>query len=678
MTAASSRRWPRRLLALLGVLLLALAAAEWAEWPFLRRPLESALGRALQREVSVGPGFGLRLLGRVRLHAERLEIGPPAAGPQLNGQAPPLLSATGLRLVLPYSSVLAWLVPRPEAVPVVELLAADTLQATLLRDADGRANWQVGAPDEAAGPPPPLPRFTRLALGRAQLTLDDAPTRLSVRAQAHSQPMPAPASGSALQISVDGRYRDEPLSGRGQILGLAALVDDLSGQPASPGQGGLPVKLQARLGSTEFDFDGTLHDMLQLGRVGGRFRLAGPSLAATGSAAGLTLPTTGPYLMQGELNKSGPVWGARLDRLHIGSSRLTGNFRYDPTPAVPKLSGQLAGTRLYMPDLGPALGGRVKAPGAAPPPAPSGRVLPQREFDIPALAAMDADIAVAIEQFDFGTEQLAKIEPLQARLTLSKQELALADILARTADGTLRGKIRLDARPRHATPRWEADLSWSAVQLERFLRPRNVVERDASRGYLSGSLDGRARLAGSGRSIAQVLGSADGEVQTLIRNGQISHFLVEVLGLDLAQALGMFVRGDDMLPMACAVGALKLRQGTAYSDLLLIDTRDSTLSGGGSVSLGQEKLDLVFRAQPKDISPLAVRAPVHVEGSFAAPDVRLEKAPIAKRLAAAAALAAITPLAGLLALVDLGEPERQVCESALRRLDAGTKARKAQ
>jgi uncharacterized protein involved in outer membrane biogenesis len=238
----------------------------------------------------------------------------------------------------------------------------------------------------------------------------------------------------------------------------------------------------------------------------------------------------------------------------------------------------------------------------------------------------------------------------------------------------MRGAISLDAR-RHE-PLWNADLRWSGVQLERFVKPRNVTDRQAvKRGYVSGTLEGSAKVLGSGRSTARILGSLEGGIQLWVRNGKVSHFLVELIGLDIAQALGMAVRGDDMLPVQCAIAALDVRQGKANTTAVVVETSDSTLSGSGFVSLADESLGLIFKAHPKDISPVSLRSPVHIEGTFANPEVGLEKTSIGLRLAAAAALAAITPVAALVALVDLGETEKEVCLQAMERMQSHSSAR---
>lgn len=692
---SGSRRWARVFIGL-AAFVAVLGLLEWLEWPFLRRPVEFALQKTLKRDVTVGPDFGIRFIGPLRLRTDLLVIGPAPDGPTIadqSGRSRDLLRTSELHLAVPYGTLFSLMKDRDETGhtrprPYIERLEVARLDAALVRTKDGRANWRFG-PDKKDEAPLVLPEFGRLAMADGEIVLDDALTRLDIEAAVHTLEGSTPAQPSdgkaaGLEVSARGHYRGQALSARLRSSGLLPLADSTVNMPP------VPLRLEVRIGTAELDFDGSGRDLLHLGALTGTFRLAGPSLAAVGDVAGVTLPTTDIFVMRGKAVKDGAIWAADIDQLSIGTSRLNGSFRYDPTRPVPKLSGRLGGARLSLPDLGPAVGAppRQRPPGAlrkaaeqsaksAPArasrsvkpakPAPSGgRVLPQRDFDIPSLAAMDADVTVALDSFDLGTAQLESLKPFQGHLLLENSVLTLKDILARTAEGTVKGIISLDARQQK--PLWSANLNLSGVQLERFVKPRNVAERGADRGYISGLLNARARLQGNGRSTAQVLASLDGEAQLWVRGGEISHFFVEVIGLDVAEALGMLVRGDDALPMHCAIAGLKVQDGKIWPEAAVVETSDSTISVGGVISLADERLGLAFKTHPKDISPFTLRTPLFVEGSFAEPEVELDKASIARRVAGAVALAAVTPLAAILALVDLGEPEMKACEEAFQRI----------
>ncbi|HEY9029440.1 MAG TPA: AsmA family protein, partial [Burkholderiaceae bacterium] len=480
-------------------------------------------------------------------------------------------------------------------------------------------------------------------------------------------------STPGLQVDGKGTYRKAPLLIQLRSSGLLPLAASDTAAIS------VPLWLDVHADKTSIRVDGTATDLLHFGGMDATFVASGPSLAAVGDALGVTLPTTAKFATHGRLQKHGDVWQAGVAAMDIGSSRLNGDFRFDTAPDVPVLSGRLGGTRLALADLGPAFG-------AAPPDAPAsasnakpGKVIPDREFDIPSLKAMNADVRVALQTVDLGTARLEPFKPLDGHLTLRDGVLNLEDLLARTSAGEVRGAIGLDSRP--ANPKWTADLRWSGIQLERFVTARDIaVRKDAGSGakpdvgYISGALGGNAQLKGEGKSSAQLLASLDGTARLWVRDGTVSHILVEAAGIDVAQALGVFVKGDDKLPMQCALAQFDLVNGKVMPEVFVVDTKDTTMLIDGDLSLAKETLDLRMTAHPHDFSPLALRTPVRVTGTFDDPHIRPEVKPLATRAGAAVALSLVNPLAALLALVDFKQQERDVCTAAVSHVQGAAKA----
>jgi AsmA family protein len=725
---ASSRRrgWRRAGFGVLGAIVLAvvvLGICELVEWPFLRHPLETELARILDRPVAFGDKFGVRLLGSVRAHTDSMTIGPaPADGPTLvddAGKPRDFMHADSVRLALSYRTLYEqW---KGTGQPLaVRLLDVDGLELNLKRNADGHANWQFGAAQPAtSASSPQLPTFERLTVRNGEVRLVDEPLQISADAHVATRegtaraaaiaasgastpqvrvatvgtariagPAPLAASGGTaaparqalaidddtpgLQVDGKGTYRKAPLLIQLRSSGLLPLAASDSAAAA------VPLWLDVRADKTRIRVDGTATDLLHFGGMDATFVASGPSLAAVGDALGVTLPTTAKFATHGRLRKHAKVWEAGIAAMDIGSSRLEGDFRFDTTPDVPVLTGTLGGARLALADLGPAFGAAPPDAGAAATNARPGRVIPDREFDIPSLKAMDADVGVRLAVLDLGTPALEPFQPLQGRITLQDGVLNLRDLLARTSAGEVQGLIGLDSRP--ANPKWNADLRWSGIQLDRFIKTRDVAVRkdaDGQRpevGYVSGALGGNAQLKGEGRSSAKLLASLDGTARLWVRDGTVSHILVEAAGIDVAQALGVFVKGDDKLPMQCALAQFDLVDGRLTPQVFVIDTRDTTMLVDGDLSLATESLDLRMTAHPHDFSPLALRTPVKVSGTFTDPHIRPEIKPLAVRGAAAAALSLVNPLAALLALVDFKQKERDVCTAAVSRVRGAAQA----
>jgi uncharacterized protein involved in outer membrane biogenesis len=619
---------------------LAFAAGESMGWPFLVAPLQSQLQQKTGLSVSLraapggaGSKVALHFWGGIHLHSPVLEIGAPDWS-----KAPYLLSAQDMDVRLRYVDV--WRAWQGQQL-VVQGLAARQLTAYLERTADGRASWQMAG----GGSAPTPPHVQSMDVQAGTLHYTDAPLALNLDADLTlSGTGPLQSSGQAAQSRVlrgnaTGHYRKDPFKLSLQSTG--ALPWEVQAAQGTP----VAVKLAASVGQASLSFEGTARDFLHLNGLDGAFRVQGPSLAAIGAPLGITLPTTPAFLATGQVQRSAARWTLALRTAQVGESQISGDFVFDTGTTPPRLSGTLNGSLLKLADLGPAVGTSVAAKGSA----PQAKVLPTRPFDLAALRAMDADVQIAIKQVDANTALLEPLRPFATHLQLTAGVLTLTDIDARTAQGRLGGTLALDGSTDRA--HWVAALNWDGVQLQRWIRQQRAA---ALPPYVTGQLQGHATLQGSGRSTAEILATLQGDIGATVQHGTLSHLLVELGGLDLAESLGVFVKGDNALVLDCAVADLSVANGALRPRLLVLDTSDSTVWVDGSVSLATEKLDLRAVVAPKDFSLLTLRSPLRIQGSFSQPAVSVEKEPLGLKLGSALLLGLLNPLAALLPLVDVG------------------------
>lgn len=636
----------RRILWSLTVLIAALAAGEASGWFFLRAPAEALLGSRLGREVRIAAPFSLHLRRTIRLDLGGLWI---AAPPEFS--VPHLVAAQQLTLSLNYADLLA--LRQPTEPLHLATLAAGQIDVQLIRLEDGRASWQFA---KSSDRPPPSVGY--LAVQRGEIVVRDPGLAVDLGARVETRQ----DEGSPSTVAeISGQLRERPL--RASITLPAGLPHALPGAASEP----VAVVGKADFGGLHLSFSGTFG----VGALRGSMAIEGPSLSLLGRLFDTTLPTTGAFSLHGEVVKDSPIWQIAVTRARIGNSELTGDFTYDTRPQPPRLDGELKGRNLVLADLAPAFGTRDADGGIVRP--ARGRTLPDRRLDLPSLSRLDAGVTVNLARVDLGAAFRQPIAPLRARLTLNGGQLSLADIDASTAQGRLTGSLEIDARP--ARPEWRADLGWEGVRLDNWLKAakpsaddiRRQVKGTTPPPWFSGSLHGRTLLIGHGQSTAELLASLNGRMTVFVRNGTVSHLALEALGLDFAQALGLLLTGDDRQVIECAVIDLQAENGRLTPRIALAATPVTVVLIDGSIDFAQERLDLRLTAKPQNVSPLTLRSPFRVRGSFAAPQVTPEGTPIAARAASALGLALLNPLAAILPFVDFGERDTTVCSRALAR-----------
>jgi AsmA family protein len=645
--------------------------------------LQARAAAALNAPVRIDAPFRVNLIVNPGIEAARV-----VAGVRAGFDAPHLLAADDLRIRWRWRDVWGAADGQPWR---LREIGARKLDAHLIRLANGSATWQ-SVPAAGAESPKPTQAFPlqvqTLALQDGSLRYLDAVTKadLVVRVTG-SEP---DAQQAAFAATAKGRWGQSAVDLQAGTGGaLTFLQPSSSTTAATP----VPFNIRGRIGKTALSFRGQAADLLGQRALQGDLVVIGPSLAAVGEPVGLTLPNTPPFHLRGALSHDGGVWHLVTPRFQIGGSRLAGDLRFDTRAAVAWLEGNVRAELLRLKDLGPSIGAAPPADAAtrvvqaarsdtadattidsstasavgaavAEDVAASRnqrdkrptRVLPDKAFDLPSLRAMNAAVQLDIATLDLGDDAvIAPLRRVSTKLQLDAGVLTLADFDAQVAGGRVQGLTRLDAARTDQPAQWQADLRFTGMRLEQWVRGLRQGQAPLARGLLDAGL----QVHGQGASTATILASLDGSARARLRDGELSHLVLEMAGLDVAQSLGVLVRGDRPLPLRCARVNTAIQHGIAHLHNALFDTTDSTIRVTGQISFADESLALRSEVKPKDFSPLSLRAPIVVGGTWADPQLGIEGRRLAPRLLAALALAAVAPPAALLPLLEFGKDDAQ-------------------
>lgn len=661
-------------------LVLVIAICEVIGWPFLKDPLANFMAHQLEREVKIDAPFKLRFIGGPRLEAGRLWISAP---PEF--KVPHLVEARNVELKLRYRDL--WHIDDGEAY-IIKSIKAEHLDARLNRNLEGKSTWQFKKdPDE---PIRPFPIIQALVILEGKALVVDALTRADLEVKFDTDEgknNQAPLS----KVAVKGKFRDDDLTSELTTQGFLPIASQ-----TETSEGVVSSKGWLQYGRVYMRFDGSVDDLFGAQIIKGKLAVKGNSLGDLGDLLSITLPRTTAFTIAGEVEKNQKGWIIDVKSANVGQSRLSGYFTYDTRPEVSLLKGTLKGRRFVLADLAPAFGatpaGKTTEKGQV-----RTRVFPDKPLDFATYNRMNAEIKIDIDYVDLGNAFRVPIAPFRASLDLNKNKLSLAKIYAKTAQGTIEGDIFIDAHQQKKTanplrekdspaikPDWGINLAVKQINLEKWLTISEARKEEAkkegkpatSQAYVTGLLNAQAKLKGKGNSTAELLNTLNGDLSMYVRNGEISRLVIEAVGLDIAQAVGLLIKGDDNLKMQCAVVDFKAKQGVMRSNVALVDTSLTTIVLDGNVDMGEEALDLRMTAEPKNFSPFTVRSPIKITGTFLNPKVTPKAEPIAARVVGGILLAFVNPLAAILPFLDpgkLGDSEVS-CNDTLQQLQKNGKA----
>ena len=166
--------------------------------------------------------------------------------------------------------------------------------------------------------------------------------------------------------------------------------------------------------------------------------------------------------------------------------------------------------------------------------------------------------------------------------------------------------------------------------------------------------------------------AADGELAVIMGGGQINALIIEALGLDVGEILAVLAAGGEekesgMVPVQCLVSRFEVQDGVMTTRALVLETSDSTVTGSGTIDLGQETLDLTLLAHPKDASVLSASTPVAIKGTFRDPQIDVVSEELAEKGLAALALGVVLPVIGaILPFIETGEAEGVNCAALMK------------
>lgn len=640
---AGWRRWAIRLL----IGLVTVLAAIWlvlfvTKGRFLRHPFESIVGKLTHRTVTVGGDFQLYFAPwRIKFVAEKIAISNPewATRPNLftadriDSRIAPLSLLFGKRRF-------TWLALTNGAVD---------LEWT----PDHRSNtWTFS--EKKGGKRLEFPRIDVAEVKGTTVRYRDP--RMQVTADLALEDFRSQDAriGRAVRVRGKGVIRSTPF-----VLNAQLLSPDAT---ANRGKNELVARMRAA--GNVVDVTGTLPSIADVENVPLRTHARGKDLSTLLEVIGVVIPRTRTYDLRAQLVKDGDVYRFTKMKGTFGDSDLAGTLTVTHGERL-HLDSTLATEKLDIIDAAPFIGYNpdiVATKGAEAAAAATGvgpqRLLPDAALPVATMQRFDADLKWTIRTV---RSRRVPISNVDLTLALDRGKLTLSPLRFAMARGDVSSDLLFDTRQRPSLVRY--DIRLSPTPLGRLLAGWGVAEAGTT-----GTVKGRVQLTGRGDTIHDSLASANGRMAFILPAGSLWTKNAQLAELDIGTFVQKMFEKELKEPVQinCGLIAFTVRGGVAAADPILIDTSKNVITGRGGFSFRNEALDMAVRADAKTFSLFSGQSPVGITGSFAHPGINPISGDLLARAGAGLGLAVVaTPLAGVLAFVDVGDAKAAACGPVL-------------
>jgi len=146
---------------------------------------------------------------------------------------------------------------------------------------------------------------------------------------------------------------------------------------------------------------------------------------------------------------------------------------------------------------------------------------------------------------------------------------------------------------------------------------------------VSGALQVRYDLTGTGDTMVQIPKSLDGSLSITLRNGWLGTSLLDLAGLSLPAWLLTRTPGGNQANLVCMVAPLTFAKGRGTTRGFVLETDDVQVVGVGFIDFRQNEVNLQFKPKALRQQFIKIAQPFAVRGPLTHPQLRLTGAPVA-------------------------------------------------
>ena len=637
------RTHSQKILFVFGVIFaLVLIAILSFDWNMLKPYVERQVTEKTGREFLIKGNLDISLSLNPRISAEGLSLANADWGTEQ-----PMLGINKIAFRISLLDLLKGDIVLPE-------ISISQPKILLEKNEDGRRNWELKKTDKETE----LPKIGKLNIDQGKLVFRDPKSETDITVKIFSDSASIDSRETPINVSAEGKFSGLKFTSRIHGGELISLTD--KNRP-------YPIKGNVRIGTTHAVFDGTITGLEKLAAMDLKLEIQGDDLSALYPIIGIAIFPSPPYHIAGRLMHQKTQWNFKEFAGKVGNSDLGGDVIFDTVGKRPMLRADVVSKVLDLEDLSGVMGARrgpkpedssaEKQEKKASMEAQSDRLLPDQEFKVDRLRAMDADVRFTGQTI---RNKNLPIEHLEANVKIDDGLLTMKPVNFAVAGGNIITNVTVDARKE--IPAAETRVEFRKLRLSKLFPKSETMQ--ASKGLIGGL----TQLKGEGKSVGALLASSDGRVGLVMSAGEMSEMVLAAVDLDGGELIKLLFTGDKNVPIRCAVIDFDVKKGLMNSDAFIIDTKETNIVGEGYIRLVDETIKMKLSPQPKDLSILSLRTPVHISGTFKKPRIIPDKM-LAIRIGASVLLGVLaTPLASLIPLIETGPGEDNDCNALIASL----------
>ena len=468
--------------------------------------------------------------------------------------------------------------------------------------------------------------------------------------------------GSDIEFRADGPDAS--------LIAAAVGVPTLEGSFSFTGKIGRETEgyqfdeVRLRLGDHSANIDGRLGKLPRLIGTSLEIQAKGPDLDFIREVAGMKNLPSEPFEVTGQFDGDPGRFKTTALDIRFGSSDITGDLMVDLI-AKPKFTARLYSNHFNAADFIPE---RHPVPDAADqnheslPKSDHAFKVSDKPWNLKALDLVNVDLDWTIDTLVYlrSTDREAELS-----LSLEDGELAVDRFRATgNLNGSLDGVAKLTKNPKGHRIEIEFHVDDGMINLA----------GDGADPELYTPTDFHFSLSGEGRSLHEVMASANGQVLVTIEGGVMEKGIIDMVSADflvtLLDALNPFAKQDDYTTLNCAVLAANFEDGVMTLDPAALQTTKVTTLGHGTLDFSTEELRLDWITKPRKgigISASMFTNPyIRLGGTLAKPQIEMKPA----QAVASTGLAVATLGLSLVAkgMADRVTADKKVCEKAMKQV----------